>query len=178
MVVILTSWRRKQPREALTIICGTGTQAHAFSESSELGCLPECGWLALEGRLRASPSDGCWPWGLHDSLNCPCLECVSWGVWFTELFTCTTYGGNFAQGSLPGNFVYFRQYLAVVFKDKPLELWDVRTCTILREMSKNFPAITALVSYNLKSKQFSCIYMWWICFFTLSWNHYCRVFSC
>uniref|UniRef100_A0A8C0RRN0 WD repeat domain 11 n=1 Tax=Canis lupus familiaris TaxID=9615 RepID=A0A8C0RRN0_CANLF len=47
-----------------------------------------------------------------------------------------------------------RQYLAVVFKDKPLELWDVRTCTILREMSKNFPAITALEwspSHNLKS---------------------------
>ncbi|XP_077894587.1 WD repeat-containing protein 11 isoform X3 [Ictidomys tridecemlineatus] len=47
-----------------------------------------------------------------------------------------------------------RQYLAVVFKDKPLELWDVRTCTLLREMSKNFPAITALEwspSHNLKS---------------------------
>uniref|UniRef100_A0A8D2H7T4 WD repeat domain 11 n=1 Tax=Urocitellus parryii TaxID=9999 RepID=A0A8D2H7T4_UROPR len=47
-----------------------------------------------------------------------------------------------------------KQYLAVVFKDKPLELWDVRTCTLLREMSKNFPAITALEwspSHNLKS---------------------------
>lgn len=41
---------------------------------------------------------------------------------------------------------FFRQYLAVVFKDKPLELWDIRTCTLLREMSKSFPAITALVS--------------------------------
>ncbi|XP_010210770.1 PREDICTED: WD repeat-containing protein 11, partial [Tinamus guttatus] len=51
-------------------------------------------------------------------------------------------------------FVYFRQYLAVVFKDKPLEIWDVRTCTLLREMSKNFPAVTALEwspSHNLKS---------------------------
>ncbi|XP_059982710.1 WD repeat-containing protein 11 isoform X3 [Lagenorhynchus albirostris] len=49
---------------------------------------------------------------------------------------------------------HLKQYLAVVFKDKPLELWDVRTCTILREMSKNFPAITALEwspSHNLKS---------------------------
>ncbi|XP_073934293.1 WD repeat-containing protein 11 isoform X2 [Castor canadensis] len=47
-----------------------------------------------------------------------------------------------------------KQYLAIVFKDKPLELWDVRTCTLLREMSKNFPAITALEwspSHNLKS---------------------------
>uniref|UniRef100_A0A5F9D790 WD repeat domain 11 n=1 Tax=Oryctolagus cuniculus TaxID=9986 RepID=A0A5F9D790_RABIT len=41
---------------------------------------------------------------------------------------------------------HLKQYLAVVFKDKPLELWDVRTCTLLREMSKNFPAITALGS--------------------------------
>ncbi|KAK1333326.1 hypothetical protein QTO34_005709 [Cnephaeus nilssonii] len=49
---------------------------------------------------------------------------------------------------------HLKQYLAVVFKDKPLELWDVRTCTILREMSKNFPGITALEwspSHNLKS---------------------------
>uniref|UniRef100_A0ABI7WRX8 WD repeat domain 11 n=1 Tax=Felis catus TaxID=9685 RepID=A0ABI7WRX8_FELCA len=49
---------------------------------------------------------------------------------------------------------HLKQYLAVVFKDKPLELWDVRTCTILREMSKNFPAVTALEwspSHNLKS---------------------------
>ncbi|XP_038613665.1 WD repeat-containing protein 11 isoform X2 [Tachyglossus aculeatus] len=49
---------------------------------------------------------------------------------------------------------HLKQYLAVVFKDKPLELWDVRTCTLLREMSKNFPTITALEwspSHNLKS---------------------------
>uniref|UniRef100_A0A7M4EW33 WD repeat domain 11 n=1 Tax=Crocodylus porosus TaxID=8502 RepID=A0A7M4EW33_CROPO len=46
------------------------------------------------------------------------------------------------------------QYLAVVFKDKPLEIWDVRTCTLLREMPKNFPVVTALEwspSHNLKS---------------------------
>uniref|UniRef100_A0A8D0HKC0 WD repeat-containing protein 11 n=1 Tax=Sphenodon punctatus TaxID=8508 RepID=A0A8D0HKC0_SPHPU len=49
---------------------------------------------------------------------------------------------------------HLKQYLAVVFKDKPLELWDVRTCTLLREMSKNFPMVTALEwspSHNLKS---------------------------
>lgn len=49
---------------------------------------------------------------------------------------------------------HLKQYLAVVFKDKPLELWDIRTCTLLREMSKSFPAITALEwspSHNLKS---------------------------
>uniref|UniRef100_A0A7N4PHD6 WD repeat-containing protein 11 n=1 Tax=Sarcophilus harrisii TaxID=9305 RepID=A0A7N4PHD6_SARHA len=49
---------------------------------------------------------------------------------------------------------HLKQYLAIVFKDKPLELWDIRTCTLLREMSKNFPTITALEwspSHNLKS---------------------------
>ncbi|XP_065602451.1 WD repeat-containing protein 11 isoform X3 [Cyrtonyx montezumae] len=49
---------------------------------------------------------------------------------------------------------HLKQYLAVIFKDKPLEIWDVRTCTLLREMSKNFPAVTALEwspSHNLKS---------------------------
>ncbi|KAH0623694.1 hypothetical protein JD844_006753 [Phrynosoma platyrhinos] len=45
---------------------------------------------------------------------------------------------------------HLKQYLAVVFKDKPLELWDIRTCTLLREMSKNFPTITAL---SLRKKQ-------------------------
>lgn len=38
-----------------------------------------------------------------------------------------------------------RQYLVVVFRDKPLELWDIRTGTLLREMAKNFPTVTALV---------------------------------
>nr|XP_033797128.1 WD repeat-containing protein 11 isoform X1 [Geotrypetes seraphini] len=49
---------------------------------------------------------------------------------------------------------HLKQYLAVVFKDKPLELWDVRTCTLLREMAKNFPSVTALEwspSHNLRS---------------------------
>ncbi|KYO40470.1 WD repeat-containing protein 11 isoform B [Alligator mississippiensis] len=49
---------------------------------------------------------------------------------------------------------HLKQYLAVVFKDKPLEIWDVRTCTVLREMPKNFPVVTALEwspSHNLKS---------------------------
>lgn len=38
-----------------------------------------------------------------------------------------------------------RQYLVVVFRGKPLELWDIRTGTLLREMAKNFPTVTALV---------------------------------
>lgn len=42
-----------------------------------------------------------------------------------------------------------RQYLVVVFRDKPLELWDIRTGTLLREMAKNFPTVTALVLTNL-----------------------------
>lgn len=40
---------------------------------------------------------------------------------------------------------HVRQYLVVVFRDKPLELWDIRTGTLLREMAKNFPVVTALV---------------------------------
>ncbi|XP_059803789.1 WD repeat-containing protein 11 isoform X2 [Hypanus sabinus] len=49
---------------------------------------------------------------------------------------------------------HLKQFLVVVFRDKPLELWDIRTCTLLREMTKNFPAVTALEwspSHNLKS---------------------------
>lgn len=42
-----------------------------------------------------------------------------------------------------------RQYLVVVFRDKPLELWDTRTGTLLREMAKNFPTVTALVLTSL-----------------------------
>lgn len=42
-----------------------------------------------------------------------------------------------------------RQYLVVVFRDKPLELWDIRTGTLLREMAKNFPTVTALVLTDL-----------------------------
>ncbi|KAI9533694.1 WD repeat-containing protein 11 [Dissostichus eleginoides] len=49
---------------------------------------------------------------------------------------------------------HLKQYLVVVFRDKPLELWDTRTGTLLREMAKNFPTVTALEwspSHNLKS---------------------------
>lgn len=42
-----------------------------------------------------------------------------------------------------------RQYLVVVFRDKPLELWDIRTGTLLREMAKNFPTVTALVQKQI-----------------------------
>ncbi|KAG7230092.1 hypothetical protein INR49_009812 [Caranx melampygus] len=45
---------------------------------------------------------------------------------------------------------HLKQYLVVVFRDKPLELWDIRTGTLLREMAKNFPTVTAL---SLKKKQ-------------------------
>uniref|UniRef100_A0A3P9IJL1 WD repeat-containing protein 11 n=1 Tax=Oryzias latipes TaxID=8090 RepID=A0A3P9IJL1_ORYLA len=49
---------------------------------------------------------------------------------------------------------HLKQYLVVVFKEKPLELWDVRTGSLLREMAKSFPTVTALEwspSHNLKS---------------------------
>ncbi|KAG7259173.1 hypothetical protein CRUP_007130, partial [Coryphaenoides rupestris] len=60
--------------------------------------------------------------------------------------------------STPNNMGMVRNelqhYLVVVFRDKPLELWDIRTGTLLREMAKNFPTVTALEwspSHNLKS---------------------------
>ncbi|XP_077991912.1 WD repeat-containing protein 11-like isoform X2 [Glandiceps talaboti] len=49
---------------------------------------------------------------------------------------------------------HLKQYFIIVFKEKPFELWDLRTGTLLREMPKNFPIITALEwspSSNLKS---------------------------
>lgn len=54
-------------------------------------------------------------------------------------------------------FSFLRQYLVVVFRDKPLELWDIRTGTLLREMAKNFPTVTALVLiYILIKQNFPC----------------------
>ncbi|XP_012497837.1 PREDICTED: WD repeat-containing protein 11 [Propithecus coquereli] len=90
------------------------------------------------------------PTGLNDCVYIVSSEFFSL---LNSLFVLI-HGEIFAKRGLFSNFVYFRQYLAVVFKDKPLELWDVRTCTLLREMSKNFPAVTALEwspSHNLKS---------------------------
>lgn len=53
-----------------------------------------------------------------------------------------------------------RQYLVVVFRDKPLELWDIRTGTLLREMAKNFPTVTALVLKNTKKNLSThCMYL-------------------
>ena len=42
-----------------------------------------------------------------------------------------------------------RQYFILTFKDKPLELWDMKTLTILREMSSKLPIPTALVSESI-----------------------------
>ncbi|XP_075922520.1 WD repeat-containing protein 11 isoform X1 [Petromyzon marinus] len=49
---------------------------------------------------------------------------------------------------------HLKQYLIVAFRDKPVELWDVRTGALLREMPKTFPAVTALEwspSHNLRT---------------------------
>ena len=32
-----------------------------------------------------------------------------------------------------------------MFKDKPMQLWDLRALTVIREMPRSFPAISALV---------------------------------
>ncbi|XP_041477434.1 WD repeat-containing protein 11-like [Lytechinus variegatus] len=39
---------------------------------------------------------------------------------------------------------HLKQYLIVLFKEKPFEIWDLRTVCLLREMPKHFPIITAL----------------------------------
>ncbi|ESO13031.1 hypothetical protein HELRODRAFT_63831 [Helobdella robusta] len=49
---------------------------------------------------------------------------------------------------------YLKQYFCVVIREKPLEIWDVRSQTILRQMPKNFPHVTALEwspSHNIKN---------------------------
>uniref|UniRef100_A0A669F0L4 WD repeat-containing protein 11 n=1 Tax=Oreochromis niloticus TaxID=8128 RepID=A0A669F0L4_ORENI len=53
---------------------------------------------------------------------------------------------------------HLKQYLVVVFRDKPLELWDIRTGTLLREMAKNFPTVTALVQTHLHTNKNVVLY--------------------
>ncbi|MEQ2290701.1 WD repeat-containing protein 11, partial [Ameca splendens] len=70
---------------------------------------------------------------------------------------CFAFRGERGNDELPIEMIkvsHLKQYLVVVFRDKPLELWDIRTGTLLREMAKNFPTVTALEwspSHNLKS---------------------------
>ncbi|XP_059139612.1 WD repeat-containing protein 11-like [Physella acuta] len=49
---------------------------------------------------------------------------------------------------------HLKQYLVILFKEKPLELWDLRTQTIVRELPRNFPRPTTVVwspSHSLKT---------------------------
>ncbi|PIK33261.1 putative WD repeat-containing protein 11, partial [Apostichopus japonicus] len=39
---------------------------------------------------------------------------------------------------------HLKQYIIITFKEKPFEIWDLRTYTLLREMKKSFPPISAL----------------------------------
>lgn len=39
---------------------------------------------------------------------------------------------------------HLRQYFLVIIKDRPLQLWDLKNLTVLREMPSNFSSITAL----------------------------------
>ncbi|TRY60023.1 hypothetical protein DNTS_011017 [Danionella cerebrum] len=67
---------------------------------------------------------------------------------------CFAFRGERGNDEAPIEMIkvsHLKQYLVVVFKDKPLELWDVRTGTLLREMAKNFPTVTALVRFHPKS---------------------------
>ncbi|KAK7110591.1 WD repeat-containing protein 11-like [Littorina saxatilis] len=49
---------------------------------------------------------------------------------------------------------YLKQYFVIAFKDKPLELWDLRSHTLIRELPRSFPRPTAVCwspSHSLKS---------------------------
>ncbi|CAL1537683.1 unnamed protein product [Lymnaea stagnalis] len=49
---------------------------------------------------------------------------------------------------------HLKQYFVLLFKDKALELWDLRTQTIIRELPRNFPRPTTVVwspSHSLKT---------------------------
>ncbi|XP_072042557.1 WD repeat-containing protein 11-like isoform X2 [Amphiura filiformis] len=37
-----------------------------------------------------------------------------------------------------------KQYFVVMFKERPFEIWDLRSLSVLREMPANFPVVTAL----------------------------------
>ena len=40
---------------------------------------------------------------------------------------------------------YLKQYFIVVYKgQRPFELWDMKSLTLLRQMPKSCPAVTAL----------------------------------
>ncbi|XP_041368583.1 WD repeat-containing protein 11-like [Gigantopelta aegis] len=49
---------------------------------------------------------------------------------------------------------HLKQFFVLGFKDKPLELWDLKSLTIIRELPKTFPRPTAIVwspSHSLKT---------------------------
>ncbi|XP_025096054.1 WD repeat-containing protein 11-like [Pomacea canaliculata] len=49
---------------------------------------------------------------------------------------------------------HLKQYFVITFKDKPLELWDLRSQTIIRELPRSFPRPTSMAwspSHSLKT---------------------------
>ena len=38
-----------------------------------------------------------------------------------------------------------RQYMIIALKDKPIEMWNLKTMTLLRQMPKKFPYVSAIV---------------------------------
>lgn len=47
------------------------------------------------------------------------------------------------------NFI-LRQFLVILFKDNPFEIWDVKNFTLLKRVSKKSPPIKILVIYLQK----------------------------
>jgi hypothetical protein len=47
------------------------------------------------------------------------------------------------------NFI-LRQFLVILFKDNPFEIWDVKNITLLKRVSKKSPPIKILVIYLQK----------------------------
>ena len=44
---------------------------------------------------------------------------------------------------------FYRQYFIIIYKEKALEIWDLKNLSLLREMSAQFPLISALVRPSL-----------------------------
>lgn len=54
------------------------------------------------------------------------------------------------------NYYFLRQYFIIAFKDDPFELWEIRSLTLLRAMTRHCPVITALVRIFTYFLYFTC----------------------
>ncbi|CAH1783668.1 unnamed protein product [Owenia fusiformis] len=146
------NWNVYQP----LLACGTNSgSVQVFNLTS--------GQLVREYNMHTAPVRGIEWVSLHGFLTYAFPNPGSSGTTKNELIMLDTLTGkttHFRQNrdeESPIEMVrvsHLKQYFVVLFKEKPLELWDLRSGVLLREMPKNFPHVTALEwspSHNLKS---------------------------